>query len=196
MPKRGSLSKSIWVAAILWAIVVGLPLLLIPLAGISPFWALGGAVIALIYTSTTLASYIVSAAAKNKKPAHERMTVIRKWQSELGPQEVLDRITREFQNESTAIAADSGSIRLDFGSDAEFRKWGGGFERGMRELPMVLSVKVETDGDGSQVTGEARDDLGWYLGRLVAGLEPEAIKRLRGLLGRAEHVTTSEARMQ
>lgn len=189
MRENGSFSKVLSLTALVWLVTLGIPVFFLLARGSSIWWVVAGLVVAVIFSSAVLPPYFVTSATRDKAPNHERIHAVRTWHSPLLPDETLGRVRNAFQKKGSVVRSNENSIEISFGSDLAFRKWGIFTEQGRQALPMHLSVRVISAGAGSQVTAEARDDLGWYIGPLGRRVRAEVTNLNHSLLETALDAT-------
>lgn len=193
MSENNLFSRVLAVTILVWLTAIGIPLFFWIATGASLWWLVAGLVAAIIYSSAVLPPYFIAFATKDKKPTHERISVIQRWDCPLSPAEAVDSIYKAFQGEGSVVSLDERSVDLSFGSDLTFRKWGIFVERGRQALPTRLIVSAVPASAGSQITAEARDDLGWYLTPLGQRVKTEAANTSRYLLKVAIKATQSSS---
>lgn len=190
MARQPSLPKTIvWVLAGS-VLLVGVPFVLgVVLDRIHPLWVLAGGAAALIYANTILFPYLFVYLAKDKDIGRERVHTSRSWDAGLSPEETLYRIDQEFQDDGRILHSDDTSRQLAFGSEAQFRTWGAFTARGLRALPVLLTVSATPTQDGAHLTAAARDDMGWSVGPTPSYMTDLMAKANHNILDRARKAT-------
>lgn len=144
---------------------------------------------AYFYAIVTIIPHVISRFARRRPPSHERIQGVRVWESSLSPEEALQSISTAFQGSGTVVNAEGNRTELALGSDAAFRRWGLYMEPGRRALPVRLVVEAAAQETGSQITAEARDDIGWYYWGLKERDKTEVEKAISELLDRTVAAT-------
>ena len=122
-----------------------------------PWWGWVLALGALVVAGLVFARFAEHA------PRHERFVLEDRWATALPVAEALERITAHFADEGATIREGQDEITIEVGSDRKFRFRGVESARGRRAFPSTLTVTGAPSGNGSALSAQARDNLGWYL---------------------------------
>jgi hypothetical protein len=188
MSLQPGLSRAILGAATVWLFVVCL-LLLNRTMGLSPMWTMLGALVAAIVSSVVLPAHIVSRTNMGRWNSRPRVRSYGSWRTPLEPSAVVQRTEAAFKDDARTRRVDATTLEIAVGCDVDFRRWGVFTARGRAALPAVVTVSVVVDRDGARVSARARDDFGWYAGRLGKRVEDAARKTLRHLIARVREAS-------
>ena len=135
----------------------------------------------------------VTPALAHTAPSHDRITRTAQWQSPLDPEEALDAIAHAVTavNGTPDVRSTRapGGLRLAWGSDETYRIKGSASDTGWAALPVAALFMAVSDGSGSRLTAEVRDDLGWYPAEPAPFVENEIHRRGDALIRRARSAT-------
>lgn len=184
MPLQRRLQGAILGVAAIWLLIVCLPLLLNRTLGLTPLWTIFGALVAAIVSSVVLPPHIASRTNRGWAKERPRVGLYESWTTPLEPSAVIQRIEAAFKDDARPRRAGATTLEIAVGSDVDFRRWGVFTARGRAALPAVVTVSVVIDREGARVSARARDDFGWYAGRLGKRVEDAARETLRQLIAR------------
>ncbi|WP_270254722.1 hypothetical protein [Kocuria marina] len=130
--------------------------------------------------------------ASSSEPDRPRIVVAETWHSPYPPREAAARMRDAFTAPAARVTADDTSVHVRTGSDTTYRIRGAGSAKGWDALPLAVDLTAAPSEEGSNITAEARDDLGYYEDQPAPFVEIEVRRRGRELIRRAVVATAGD----
>lgn len=175
---------------VLSLLVIGVPLVLYWTVGLPIIWTILGVCVSLVFAAVTWAPSLVVRYSKDREPSHERIHVEQSWESPLQPIAVIQQIESALDGKAQAHRLESGIIRIDRGSDIDFRRRGVFSQKGRDALPIQVIVSATAQGPITKVSASGKDNLGWFLGPLGKDVKEATDAALSNLIASLREATS------